>query len=83
MRIFKKNLWRRSESSEIRLRRRENREIDPDEILLDATNLPKFDQSQFEGRLEKPLKKSTVVTAGIVFVIVLLAFTGKISLFQI
>lgn len=59
------------------------REIDPDEILLDATNLPKFDQSQFEGRLEKPLKKSTVVTTGVIFIIILLAFTGKVSLLQI
>src|SRR3990167_192827 len=74
MSIFKRNVSKK---------RWEGREIDPDEILLDATNLPKFDQSQFEGRLEKPLKKSTVVTTGIIFVIVLLAFTGKISLLQI
>src|SRR3989344_3028838 len=74
MRIIKKNLWKR---------RWENREIDPDEILLDATNLPKFDQSQFEGRLEKPLKKSTVVTIGIVFALMLGAFMSKIFILQI
>ncbi|MDO8482673.1 MAG: penicillin-binding transpeptidase domain-containing protein [bacterium] len=74
MRLFKRNASKK---------KWESREIDPDEILLDATNLPKFDQSQFEGRLERPLKKSTVVTTGVIFVTILLAFTGKISLLQI
>lgn len=74
MRFFKKNLWRGNWQS---------REIDPDEILIDATNLPKFDQSQFEGRLEKPLKKNTIVATGIVFILLLIAFSVKISLLQI
>ncbi len=60
-----------------------NREIDPDEILIDAENLPKFDQNQFEGRLEKPIGKSTVVAVGLIFGIVLLLFFGKISVLQI
>ncbi len=34
-------------------------EIAPDEIFLDATNLPDFDRNQLEGRLERPIASST------------------------
>lgn len=34
---------------------RSNRDIDPDEIFLDSKNLPAFDTSQFEGRIERPI----------------------------
>ncbi len=60
-----------------------NREIDPDEIFLDSKNLPEFDQDQFEGRLKRPLSVKSVVGLGIVFVAILLAFVGKISILQI
>lgn len=36
-------------------------EIAPDEIFLDASNAPAFDRARFEGRLEKPLSRSTFV----------------------
>jgi len=36
-------------------RKRRDPEIAPDEIFLDASNVPGFDCSRFEGRLEKPL----------------------------
>ena len=32
-------------------------DIAPDEIFLDAANLPNFDRNQFEGRIEKPIGK--------------------------
>jgi penicillin-binding protein 2 len=34
-------------------------EIAPDEIFLDASNLPAFDRSRLEGRLEKPISQTT------------------------
>jgi len=40
--------------------------IDPDEIFLDSSNLPQFDIDQFEGRLEKPISRSTFTLLGIV-----------------
>jgi penicillin-binding protein 2 len=40
-------------------RRRRDPEIAPDEIFLDASNTPSFDRNSFEGRLEKPLPRST------------------------
>ncbi len=39
--------------------RRQDPEIAPDEIFLDASNAPDFDRSRFEGRLEKPLSNGT------------------------
>lgn len=40
-------------------RRYRDHEIAPDEIFLDASNLPAFDQSRLEGRLEKPIPHRT------------------------
>lgn len=37
--------------------RKKYREINPDEIFLDSENIPGYDKSQFEGRLEKPINK--------------------------
>ncbi|MES2087493.1 MAG: penicillin-binding transpeptidase domain-containing protein [Patescibacteria group bacterium] len=71
--VFKKNLHQKNW----------NREIDPDEVLLDAKNLPDFDRSQFEGRLEKPISKKTIIGAGILFLIIFLVFSGKISMLQV
>lgn len=34
-------------------------EIEPDEIFLDSSNTPAFNQARFEGRLEKPLSHGT------------------------
>ena len=39
--------------------------IHPDEIFVDSENIPGFDKYQFEGRLEKPIAKSTFIGIGI------------------
>jgi len=57
--------------------------IDANEILLDATNLPGFNTQQFEGRIEKPIKKTTVILLGGFFVLIFCAFIWKISDLQI
>lgn len=49
-------------------KRRHNIEITPDEILLDASNLPNFDTDQFEGRLEKPISKKSLRMVFVFFV---------------
>ncbi|HYD93613.1 MAG TPA: penicillin-binding transpeptidase domain-containing protein [Candidatus Paceibacterota bacterium] len=38
-----------------RRKRYRGHELNPDEIFLDSSNLPDFDRSRLEGRLEKPL----------------------------
>ncbi len=55
-------------------RKRKYQEIEPDEIFLDAHNLPDFNEDQFEGRIEKPIAKRTVLFLGIFFVIVGILF---------
>lgn len=47
-------------------RQRQDLEIAPDEIFLDASNAPAFDRARFEGRLEKPLSEQIFVSLGVV-----------------
>lgn len=53
------------------------REIDPDEILLDSSNIPKYDRSQFEGRLEKPISRAALLGIGGVFALILVIFLSQ------
>lgn len=41
--------------------------VDPDEIFLDSENLQNFDRQQFEGRIEKPIPKKTIILLGVLF----------------
>lgn len=69
-RIFRKSLYK-------------NREINPDEIFIDSTNLPKFNTYQFEGRIETPISKNSLIIIGIAFFIIGIAFGWKIWDLQI
>ncbi|MFZ2150315.1 MAG: penicillin-binding transpeptidase domain-containing protein [Minisyncoccia bacterium] len=60
-RIFKKNNIRSKNSF-----------VEPDEIFIDSSNLQNFDRQQFEGRIEKPIPKKTIILLGFLF----LFFTG-------
>jgi penicillin-binding protein 2 len=66
-----------------RLKRRQNTEIDPNEILLDSRNLPNFNAQQFEGRIEKPISKYTVIALGFFFFVVQFAYLSKVGILQI
>ena len=58
-------------------------EIDPDEIFLDAKNLPEFNVHQFEGRIERPITKRAVVLLGMAGILISLIFIGRIADLQI
>lgn len=58
-------------------------EIDPDEIFLDSSNVARFDTSQFEGRVERPISQVAIFAVGGVFVISALIFAGKAFSLQI
>src|SRR3989344_7104182 len=62
---------------------RANREIDPDEIFIDSSNLPKFDTYQFEGRFERPISARTIITLSIIFALLGGASFGRLWLLQI
>jgi penicillin-binding protein 2 len=51
--------------------------IDPDEIFMDSSNLPGFDVSQFEGRIEKPISRKTFIFLGIFFLLIISVFTVR------
>lgn len=53
---------------------RSTRSIDPDEIFLDASNLPEYDAGQFGGRVERPVGFRAMFTVGAVFVLVATGF---------
>lgn len=57
-------------------RRRRGLELNPDDIFLDASNPSGFDQSRLEGRLEKPVGRTTFAGIGLV---ILLMFTALLA----
>ena len=58
-------------------------QIDPDEILLDASNLPEFDRQQFEGRFERALSKKAITLLGLGFVFLGLVYSYRLGNLQI
>ncbi len=67
----------------LKQKRKRAHEIAPDEIFLDASNLPRFDRHQFEGRLEKPIGQQVVALAGIAFLCLLLLLAGRSFFLQV
>ncbi len=59
------------------------REIAPEEIFLDSTNLPDFNASSFEGRVERPVANRAIFAVGAVFVLVSLGFGYRAFSLQI
>ncbi len=60
-------------------------ELAPDEIFLDSSNLPDFDRSRLEGRLEKPVSErsyTALLGALGVLLIVLLGQAWKLQVWQ-
>jgi penicillin-binding protein 2 len=58
-------------------------DIDPDEVFLDSANLMNFDTDQFEGRIEKPISKSTLTLLFFSFGIILIGLLYKVFILQI
>jgi len=59
------------------------KDIDPDEIFLDSKNLPNFNTQQFEGRLEKPIPKSSAYLIGLFFLTIGIVFIWRLVSLQI
>lgn len=60
-----------------------NREIEPDEIFVDSSNISLLNTQQFEGWLERPISKRIVVLVAILFTIVSAVFLWKLWSLQI
>ena len=53
------------------------REIAPDEIFLDSSNIPSFDTDQFEGRIELPIGRRSLLWAGTLVALLLCLYAGR------
>lgn len=71
IRLFKKNKFQSK-----------NKFVEPDEIFLDSKNLQNFNQQQFAGRIELPLKKNVAMFIGIFFSLVFLFFSMRLGQLQ-
>ena len=60
-----------------------SREIDPDEIFLDAKNLPGFNKDQFEGRIEKPIGTQAIFGVALAFLVIEIIFFTKVIDLQV
>jgi len=63
-------------------RKIKNYHIDPDEIFLDDSNLPSLDTNQFEGRIEKPISKTSILISSLVFLLIGIFFLVRIGYLQ-
>lgn len=52
-------------------------ELSPDEIFLDSSNLPEYNQGNLEGRLEKPISRGSYAGITIVFGMIFLALIAQ------
>lgn len=59
------------------------KDIDPDEIFLDSSNLPKFNIDQFEGHIERPITRKTILTTGVCFALISLLFGYRLWHIQV
>ncbi|HEY4517222.1 MAG TPA: penicillin-binding transpeptidase domain-containing protein [Candidatus Paceibacterota bacterium] len=58
-------------------RRHRVREIAPEEIFLDSSNLPAMEASQFEGRVERPVPRRSIFGVGVIFMLVAIIFGAR------
>ncbi len=62
---------------------RKNKEIEPDEIFLDSSNLSFLNLQQFEGWIEKPIKRSVFLYIIFFFLVICFVFGLKLWSLQI
>lgn len=68
--------WRRRKVGRIH-------EIAPDETFLDSSNLPEYNETQFEGRVVRPVSNRSVFAVGVIFTLVVLTFSYRAFNLQI
>ena len=67
--FFKKNYFSSNSSY--------NKEISPDEILLDSKNIPNYDTGQFEGRLERSISRRAIYSVVWTFLLIAIIFISR------
>lgn len=64
-------------------RRKPPKNIEFDEIFMDASNLPSFNVGRMEGKLELPIKKSSIFIVGAIFFLVAFWFLTQLYRMQV
>ncbi len=59
------------------------KDLDPDEIFVDSSNLPNFNTYQFEGRIEKPISRRSIFILSGVFSLATIVFLYQAWTLQI
>ncbi|MDB5259581.1 MAG: penicillin-binding protein 2, penicillin-binding protein 2 [Candidatus Taylorbacteria bacterium] len=59
-------------------RRSSLHEIDPDEIFLDSHNIPQFDTDQFEGRIDRPISRMSLIMTLLAFALILCVYLSRV-----
>jgi len=57
--------------------------VEFDEIFMDSSNLPAFNQERLEGRIELPIKKQGLLMVGGIFLLITLVFFGQLVNLQV
>ena len=57
--------------------------VEPDEIFLDSKNIGNFNRQQFEGRIEKPISKKTILALGAFFLVLVMVFGARLGYLQV
>ncbi|MDO8471251.1 MAG: penicillin-binding transpeptidase domain-containing protein [bacterium] len=65
------------------MKKRKYQDINPEDIFLDSTNLPGFEEHRFEGRIERPMGKETFLILKIVLGVVVLALISRLWVLEI
>jgi len=63
-------------------RKRRKDEVSFDEILLDASNLPAFNQGRMEGRIELRIHDRNIAIVGVIFCLIASLFLYKLFILQ-
>lgn len=64
-------------------RKKNINDIALDEIFMDSQNMPDFDTQQFEGRIERPISKKSLVALSSFFFLIITIFSFKLHILQI
>lgn len=60
-----------------------SKDFDLDEVFLDSANMPGFDTNHMEGRIEKPISRTSIFIMGGFFVLIAIIFIGRVWWFQV
>jgi penicillin-binding protein 2 len=64
-------------------RKMRRQEVAFEEILLDASNLPSFNQGRMEGKMELPITDRNIAIVAVMFLVVAMGFLTKLFLLQV